>query len=105
MFAIVAISGKQYLVSQGQRLSVDALAVEAGKTVRFDAVLLVAGGARIQVGQPQVAGVTVEAKVLRQYRGDKVTVLKYKPKVRYRKKFGHRQSLTELEVTNIHRGQ
>ncbi|MBI4089854.1 MAG: 50S ribosomal protein L21 [Candidatus Kerfeldbacteria bacterium] len=101
MFAIVTISGKQHLVAQGQRLQVDALPAAAGSSVRFDSVLLTVDGDRIHVGQPHVTGAAVEAKVLRQFRGDKVTVLKYKPKVRYRKKFGHRQYRTELEIIKI----
>lgn len=101
MFAVVAIGGKQYLVSPGQRLHVDALSAAAGSSVRFGSVLLVDDDGRYQVGQPHVTGAAVEAKVLRQYRGDKVTVLKYKSKIRYRKKFGHRQSKTELEIVGI----
>lgn len=101
MFAVIAIGGKQYRVSPGQKLRVEKLSSPDGKTFSVEQVLLVDDGQQPKIGQPVVTGAKVEAKVLRQYRGDKVTVLKYKPKVRYRKKFGHRQSLTEIEVTKI----
>lgn len=101
MKAVIVVGGKQYLVSKGQKLSVEKMNAAVGDTVSFDQVLLTTDGNNTMVGQPAVAGAKVTAKVLRQYAGAKVTVLKYKPKVRYRRKFGHRQSLTEIEVTKI----
>lgn len=101
MFAIIEIGGKQYLVSPGQKLSVEKLSVPEGKALFIEKVLLVHDGKQSMIGQPLVAEAKVEAKVLRQYRGEKITVLKFKPKVRYRRKYGHRQALTEIEITNI----
>ncbi len=101
MKAVIVVGGKQYLVSKGQKLSVEKMNAAVGDTVSFDQVLLTTDGSNTMVGQPAVAGVSVTAKVLRQYRDDKVTVLKYKPKVRYRRKYGHRQPLTEIEVTAV----
>lgn len=101
MLAVIEIGGKQYLVSEGQTLSVDKLSGEAGSSITFDRVLLRTDGQSVAVGQPYVAGASVQAKIVRQYRGPKTIVLKYKPKVRYRKKFGHRQATTDVQITAI----
>lgn len=101
MFAIIKTGGKQYRVSPGQKLKVEKLDAVEGATVRFDEVLLVADGDNVAIGTPSVAGAAVNAKVLRQARDKKKIVFKYHPKTRYRKKKGHRQSYTEVEVTNI----
>lgn len=101
MFAIIEQGGKQYLVQQGQRLDIEKISTAAGKSVTFDRVLIVADGAKVSIGQPTVKGATVKATVTSQFRDDKVTVLKYKPKVRYRKKYGHRQSMTKVTIDSI----
>jgi large subunit ribosomal protein L21 len=103
MFAIIAASGKQFRVTEGDRIVVDQIAREVGDTVRLDSVLLVAGDAEPLVGTPFVAGAAVDATVLAHRSGDKVVVFKYKAKVRYRRKYGHRPRLTELRIGTIHR--
>lgn len=102
MVAVIDFGGKQYLVTPGQKLTLEKVPdATDGETVTFDRVLLVVDGKTTKVGQPLVAGAKVQGKLLKHYRGPKVTVLKYKPKVRYRKKYGHRQSLSSVEVTAI----
>lgn len=103
MFAIIAASGKQFRVSQGDRIVVDRLDHGVGETVRLDAVLLLGGDDRPLVGTPFVSGALVEAVVLGHRAGDKVIVFKYKAKARYRRKYGHRPMLTELKIGAIHR--
>lgn len=101
MFAIIAQGGKQYLVEKGQRLDIEKIDVAAGKNVTFDRVLLISDGEKVTIGQPTVTGAAVKATVNAQFRDEKVTVLKYKPKVRYRKKYGHRQSMTKVTIDSI----
>ncbi|MGI8644157.1 MAG: 50S ribosomal protein L21 [Thermomicrobiales bacterium] len=98
---MIETGGKQYRVSVGDRLSVEKLPVEAGSSVSLDRVLLLAGDGTTRVGTPVVDGATVEATVDDHYRGDKIVVFKYKPKKRYRRRQGHRQSLTHLTITAI----
>lgn len=101
MFAIVETGGKQYKVAPGQKLKVEKLEVAPGASLSMDKVLLVADGEDVKVGAPYVAGAKVEAKVLSQGRHDKKIVFKYHSKTRYRKKKGHRQHYTELEVVSV----
>ena len=101
MFTIIAASGKQFRVTEGDRIVVDRIAEEVGKTVRLDSVLLLGGGDEPLVGKPFVAGAAVEALVLGHRAGDKVVVFKYKPKSRYRRKYGQRPRLTELKISAI----
>lgn len=102
MVAVIETGGKQYLVSKGMKLSVEKVDLKKdGDEMTFDRVMLVADGNKISIGQPLVSGAKVSAIVLKQYRADKITVLKYKPKIRYRKKSGHRQSMTQVEITGI----
>jgi large subunit ribosomal protein L21 len=100
-YAIIETGGKQYRVSVGDRLSVEKLGVDDGADITFDRVLLVGGDGSTRVGTPTVDGVTVTATVEETYRGDKIVVFKYKPKKRYRRRTGHRQSLTRLAITAI----
>ena len=95
MLSIIESGGKQYLVKTGDKIQVETLATEAGKTVTFEKVLFQDGA----VGKPFIAGATVTGKVLKQGRGQKVHVLKFKPKSKYRRKIGHRQAYTEVEIT------
>ncbi len=88
-------------MSPGQTVDVEKLPGEAGSTVELDQVLLVADGANVTVGHPTVAGAKVVATVVETAKGDKTIVFKYKAKVRYRKKVGHRQPYTRLAVTQI----
>ena len=100
-FAIIQTGGKQYKVAAGQKLKVEKLPVDAGATVAFDKVLLVAKGDSATVGMPHVSGAKVEAKVLRQDKEDTKLVFRYHAKVRYKKKKGHRQPFTEVEIVKI----
>ncbi len=100
-YAIIETGGKQYRVSVGDTLSVEKLPAEPGSGITFDRVLMVGGDGSTKVGTPLVAGATVEAEVAEQYRGPKIVVFKYRPKKRYRRRTGHRQSLTRLTITGI----
>lgn len=99
--AVIKTGGKQYLVSEGDTIKVEKLAADAAQAVDFTEVLLTATDKTITVGQPLVAGARVAATVLRQAKRPKVTGVKMKPKKRYRRYFGHRQSFTEVEITSI----
>ncbi|MCD8120238.1 MAG: 50S ribosomal protein L21 [Lachnospiraceae bacterium] len=101
MYAIIATGGKQYKVSEGDILRVEKLGVSAGDTFTFDQVLLVNDG-NVLVGNPTVEGATVEAEAVKEGRGKKVVVYKYKSKTGYHKKNGHRQSYTEVKIRQIH---
>jgi len=101
MYAVIENGGKQYRVELGAELVVDRMDVEAGQTVRFDHVLLVADGDEASVGRPHVAGASVSADVVRQARGEKVVVFKYRPKARSRVKQGARADLTVLRIADI----
>lgn len=100
MYAIIATGGKQYKVSEGDIINVEKLGVEAGATVSFDEVLVV-GGDAVQVGNPTVAGATVNATVIGDVKGKKVIVYKYKRKTGYHKKNGHRQQYTKVKIEKI----
>ena len=100
-FAIIETGGKQYKVSDGQRLRVEKLETPAGEDFVFDKVLLVANGDEVKIGAPYITGAKVAAKVVRALRDKKKIVFKYHSKTRYRKKKGHRQPLTEVEITKI----
>ncbi len=101
MYAIVKISGKQYKVSEGDVLSVDKLANKVGEKIDLADVLLVAEDDKVKIGQPIVPGAKVSAKVLEQYKGDKIRVARFKAKARYRKVMGFRALLTKLQIEKI----
>ena len=100
MYAIIATGGKQYKVAEGDIIKVEKLGVEAGETFTFDQVLAVSGD-DMKVGNPTVAGATVEASVIKEGRAKKVIVYKYKRKTGYHKKNGHRQSFTQVKIEKI----
>jgi len=100
MYAVIKTGGKQYKVAQGDRLRVEKLPASVGDTVTFDEVLLV-GGDAIKIGAPLVAGAKVEAKVIAQEREKKIIVFKFRRRKNYRRKNGHRQPFTALEITGI----
>ena len=100
MYAIIATGGKQYRVSEGDVIYIEKLDAEVDSTVSFD-VLLVGNDGDVKVGTPVVEGVKVEGKVVGQVRGDKIIVFKYKSKKNYRRKQGHRQPYTKVEITKI----
>ncbi|TSC82204.1 MAG: large subunit ribosomal protein L21 [Parcubacteria group bacterium Gr01-1014_20] len=99
-FAIIETGGKQYRVSAGDKLKVEKLKTEDGGSLVFDALLKVDGD-KVEIGTPHLVGGKVEAKVLGQGRGEKKIIFRYHSKTRYRKKKGHRQPFTELEITKI----
>jgi len=101
MYAIVEISGKQYKVSEKDRLFIPLQDVEIDKTVSFDRVLLVANENDVQVGTPTLKGAVVKAKVIDHVKADKVLVFKKKRRKRYKVKRGHRQPYTQIEVASI----
>ncbi len=99
--AIIETGGKQYLVKKGDRIQVEKLGGDAGSTVSFDKVLFTSDGKDFQLGKPYLNGAKVEAKILKQGRGKKIRVFKYKAKSKYRRTIGHRQHFTEVEITKI----
>ena len=101
IYAIVESGGKQYKVSPGKVIEVEKLPKEQGSKVELERVLLVADEDRFLIGRPTVDGAKVIATVLAQDKGEKVIVFKYKPKVRYRRKRGHRQLYTKLAIDEI----
>lgn len=101
MFAIVHTGGKQYRVAPGDILRVERLPGERGDEVLLDQVLLIADGDAIKVGQPLVAGARVVSEILRQAKAKKIIVFKKKRRKKYRRKQGHRQLYTALQVKEI----
>ncbi len=101
VFAIVESGGKQYRVSEGEVIDVERLAVAEGDMVTLDRVLMVADGDQVRIGKPLVEGARVQARVVDHDRGPKILVFKYKPKIRYRVKSGHRQPFTRLRIEQI----
>jgi large subunit ribosomal protein L21 len=102
MYAIVATSGKQFRVTEGDRILVDRVSANVGQTVRLDSVLLVGGDQKPLVGMPFIEGAAVEATVVSHRSGDKVIVFKFEARKRKRRKIGHRQQLSELRIGAIH---
>ena len=100
MFAVIKTGGKQYKVSEGDVLDIEKLEKKEGDEVVFEEVLLLEGD-NSKIGKPNVDGVSVKAKVVEQGREDKKIVYKYKPKKRQRKKKGHRQPYTRVEIKKI----
>ena len=101
IYAIIEIGGKQYKVSPGQVLDIDRLDAAEGNTVELDRVLLIAKDDKVTVGTPTVDGARVVATSQGEGRSKKIIVFRYKPKVRYRKKTGHRQLYTRLSIDEI----
>ena len=101
MYAIVEISGKQFKVEKKQKLFVNRLNVAEGKKISFDNVLMINDGSKSSVGTPNVSGVQVDAKVLKHLKSDKVIVFKKKRRKGYKVRNGHRQAITEIEISDI----
>lgn len=101
MYAIIETGGKQYRVQEGDVLFIEKLDAEDGATVTFDKVLAVSSEGNVTFGKPLVDNASVTAKVLGQGKARKIIVFKYKPKKNYRKKQGHRQPYTQLQITKI----
>ena len=100
MYAIIKTGGKQYCVEAGKVITIEKLDVEAGAEVAFDEVLLVSGDS-VKIGQPTVAGAKVTGKVLEQGKGAKIRIFKYKAKSNYRRRQGHRQPFTKVQIEKI----
>ena len=101
MYAIIETCGKQYKVSEGDVVFFEKLEAEEGKKVKFDNVILVSDGKKVEVGTPYVKGAKVEGKVIAHGKAKKIIVFKYKAKKNYRRKQGHRQPFTKVEITSI----
>ena len=101
MYAVIKTGGKQYRVQQGDVIFVEKLNAQADEAVTFEEVLLVGDGEQSKIGAPVVAGAKVEGKVLAQVKSKKIVVYKYKAKKNERKKQGHRQPYTKVEITAI----
>lgn len=101
MYAVIGISGKQFLVEEGDTIDVDRLADEAGKKVKISDVMLVVKDDDVKIGQPLVSGASVDAEVLKHFRGTKVIAFKYRRRKSSHTKKGHRQDLTRLEIKKI----
>ena len=99
--AIIQTGGKQYKISEGQKVKIEKLNAQAGDSFNFDKVLLVADGDSVKIGAPYVEGASVEAKVLKQGRDKKKIIFKYHSKTRHRREKGHRQHFTEVEIGKI----
>jgi large subunit ribosomal protein L21 len=104
MYAVVKTGGKQYRVSEGDRLRVESIKAEAGSEVSLDEVLMIGSGDSVNVGAPRVANASVSARVLSHGRGDKVRIVKFRRRKHHRKQAGHRQNYTELQITGINAG-
>ena len=101
MYAVIKTGGKQYRVQQGDVIFVEKINSQADEAVTFDEVLLVGDGDQTKIGAPTVAGAKVEGEVLSQVKAKKIVVYKYKAKKNERKKQGHRQPYTKVEITAI----
>jgi large subunit ribosomal protein L21 len=101
MHAIIVTGGKQYKVTEGDVLYIEKLEAEAGEAITFDKVLAVLDGDNATFGTPVVEGASVEANVVKNGKGKKVLVFKYKPKKNYRRRQGHRQPYTKVEITKV----
>ena len=101
MYAVVTTGGKQYRVEAGSELTIERLAADAGTSVTFDRVLLVGDGETVTIGTPVVDGASVSATVLGEALGPKLVIFKFKQKVKYRRKTGHRQHMTRVRIDEI----
>jgi len=102
MYAVIKTGGKQYRVHEGDILTVEKLDAQEGAVVEFGEVLAISDDDGLKVGTPVLNGAKVEAKVLNHGKGKKIIVFKYKPKKNYRKKQGHRQPYTKVQITKIY---
>ena len=101
MKAVIVTGGKQYTVAEGDVLYIEKLNAEAETTVKFDTVLAVLDGENTKIGAPVVEGAAVEAKVVKNGKGKKIDVIRYKAKKNEKKHIGHRQPYTKVEITKI----
>ena len=101
MYAIIKTGGKQYKVSEGVEIIVEKLDVEEGAQVTFDEVLAVVDGENVKIGQPKVDGAKVTGTVVKNGKGPKIRIFKYKHKTNYRRRMGHRQPFTKIKIDKV----
>jgi large subunit ribosomal protein L21 len=101
VYAVIESGGKQYVARSGETIEVDRLNLKQGEEVTFEDVLLIAGDGSTQVGVPHVEGATVVGHVVEDFKGPKIVVFHYKPKIRYRKRQGHRQWYTRVIIDDV----
>jgi large subunit ribosomal protein L21 len=101
MLAIIKTGGKQYKVKVGDKIKIEKLAGEEGSNATFSEVLFLGDEKDVKIGNPVIAGAKVEGKILRTFKDKKVVGIKFKAKKRIKTKFGHRQTMTEVEITKI----
>ena len=101
MYAVIKTGGKQYKVAPGEKLKVEQIPADVGASVILDQVLMVGEGESVRIGQPTVAGATVQATVVAHGRGEKVKIFKMRRRKHYQKHQGHRQNYTELQIESI----
>ena len=100
-FVIIKLNNRQYMVKKGDKLDVEKIEGKAGKKLTVKEVLFSQKSDKITIGTPMIKGAQVEAKIIRQFKGKKIKVFKYRAKSRYRKTKGHRQNLTQIEITKV----
>ena len=100
-YAVIQTGGKQYRVAEGDEIEVEKLDVETGKKAEFSEVLLVANGSSVTIGAPHIAGATVTAEVVDQFKDDKVIAFKFRRRKGYHRTVGHRRQLTKLKIESI----
>ena len=101
MYAVISSGGKQYKVEQGKTVQVEKLSGDIGAPVSFDKVLLISDGEKVQIGTPVLDKSTVQGHIVEQGKAKKIIVFKYKRRKRYRRKQGHRQSYTAIQIDRI----
>ena len=101
MYAIIKTGGKQYKVSEGVEIIVEKLDVEEGAQVTFDEVLAIVDGENVKVGRPKVEGAKVTGTVVKNGKGPKIRIFKYKHKTNYRRRMGHRQPFTKVKIDKV----
>jgi len=101
LYAVIESGGKQHRVEEGEVLQLEKLDAAAGDKVKFDRILLVGEGESVKIGKPYVEGGQVEAKVVKQGRGEKIKIVKFNRRKHFKKQQGHRQFFTEVEITAI----
>jgi len=101
MLAIIETGGKQYKAKKGEVLTIEKIDKKVGTEIVFNKVLLIEKDKKIEIGKPYIKGAKVTAKVLEQGKGEKITVIKFRSKVRYRRKRGHRQLFTKVKIEKI----
>jgi len=101
MLAVIKTGGKQYLVKKGDKIEIEKIEGKEGDEIEFTDILLLEKNKKVEIGKPKIEKAKVVGKILEQGRGEKVIIFKYKPKKRYKKKAGHRQPYTKIEIKEI----